>query len=80
MGRIERDPSELVGELNLSKYLDKDQDKIFTAPLPTAFTTLFAFKDLPGIYLFKSKDKRYSYIGSTVNLYIRCRNHYNNCY
>jgi hypothetical protein len=78
MERIERDPSELVGELNLSKYLDKNQDRIFTAPLPTGFTTLFAFKDLPGIYLFKSKDNLYSYIGSTANLYIRCKNHYNN--
>lgn len=78
MERIERDPSELVKELNLSKYLDKDQDRIFTAPLPTGFTTLFAFKDFPGIYLFKSKDNLNSYIGSTVNLYVRCRNHYNN--
>jgi len=52
------------------------------------FTSLFAFNDPPGICLFKSKeppgspgvrpDNLYSYIGYTVNLYIRCKNHYNN--
>lgn len=76
--RIDRDSSELVKELNLSKYLDKNQDRIFTAPLPIGFTSLFAFNGQPGIYLFKSKDNLYSYIGSTVNLYIRCKNHFNN--
>lgn len=76
--RIERDPSELVIELNLFKYLDKNQDKIFSAPLPSGFTTMFAFNGQPGIYLFKSKNNLYSYIGSTVNLYMRCKNHYNN--
>lgn len=76
--RIDRDSSELVKELNLSKYIDKNQDRIFTAPLPTGFTSLFAFNDQPGIYLFKSKNNLYSYIGSTVNLYERCKNHHNN--
>jgi hypothetical protein len=75
---IERDPSELVSELNLFKYLDKNQDKIFTAPLPIGFTNIFAFNAQPGIYLFKSKNTLDSYIGSTINLYIRCKNHYIN--
>jgi hypothetical protein len=35
--RIDRDSNELVKELNLSKYLDKNQDRIFTAPLPIGF-------------------------------------------
>ena len=65
-------------ELNLPFILNKDNKKVFTALLPQGFTSLFAFKDLPGIYLFKSKDDLYSYIGSTVNLYIRCKNHFNN--
>jgi group I intron endonuclease len=76
--RIQRDPTELVKELNLSSVLNKDHKRIFSAPLPIGFTSLFALKDLPGIYLFISKNKINSYIGSTVNLYIRCRNHYNN--
>lgn len=76
--RIERDPTELVKELNLPSILNKEKKVNFTAPLPNGFSSLFAFKDLPGIYLFISKDKLNSYIGSTVNLYIRCKNHYNN--
>jgi group I intron endonuclease len=76
--RIQRDPTELVKELNLSSVLNKDHQRIFSAPLPIGFTSLFALKDLPGIYLFISKNKLNSYIGSTINLYLRCRNHYNN--
>jgi group I intron endonuclease len=76
--RIDRDSSELVKELNLSKYLDENQDRIFTAPLPIGFTSLLPFNDQPGVYLFKSKNNLCSYIGSTMNLYIRCKNHYNN--
>lgn len=76
--RVQRDPTELVKELNLSSVLNKDHKRIFSAPLPIGFTSLFALKDLPGIYLFISKNKLNSYIGSTVNLYLRCRNHYNN--
>lgn len=76
--RVQRDPTELVKELNLSSVLNKDHKRIFSAPLPIGFTSLFALKDLPGIYLFISKNKLNSYIGSTINLYLRCRNHYNN--
>jgi len=76
--RIQRDPTELVKELNLSSVLNKDHKRIFSAPLPIGFTSLFALKDLPGIYLFISKNKLNSYIGSTINLYLRCKNHYNN--
>ena len=75
--RIDRDSSELVKELNLSKYLDNNKDSIYTAPLPVGFTSLFAFFGQPGIYLFKSKNNLCSYIGSTINLYVRCKNHYN---
>lgn len=76
--RIERDSKELVKELNLSKYLDKSLDPIFRASLPKGFTSMFAFKNIPGIYLFISKDSLSSYIGSTVDLYMRCSFYYIN--
>jgi group I intron endonuclease len=43
--------------------------------LPSGFSTLFALNDQPGIYFFRSSERESSYIGSTINLYARCRAH-----
>ena len=77
ISQIQKSKMEIINSYNLPSIINNSGiNTCFSAPLPSGFSTLFNFNNQPGIYFFYSKNRKSSYIGSTVNLYERCRAHF----
>jgi len=66
----------LIRELNLPTLFSNKLSPAFSASLPEGFSTLYSFKEVPGIYCISSKEGNASYVGSSLNIYKRCGNHF----
>lgn len=78
LNRLSKDRLDLIKELELSNYIQNNKPFLFASQAPEAFTELYKYNKMSGIYwLFSTLHKETSYIGHSTNLYQRLINHKN---
>jgi group I intron endonuclease len=75
---LNADRLEYINQSGLIDILNENEPFLFNSIAPKAFTEVFKYNKLPGIYwLYSTLPDNRSYIGHTNNLYKRLNNHKN---
>jgi group I intron endonuclease len=78
LNKLSMDRLEFIKTLGLTEILQNNKSLLFKNKAPDAFTKMYQYNKLPGIYwLYSILPENSSYIGHTTNLYQRLTNHKN---
>ncbi|KAG1474986.1 hypothetical protein G6F56_000003 [Rhizopus delemar] len=78
LDKLSMDRLEFIKTLELADIIQNNKPLLFQSKAPDAFTEIYKYNKLPGIYwLYSTLPENNSYIGHTTNLYKRLTNHKN---
>jgi group I intron endonuclease len=78
LNKLSKDRLNLIKELELLDYIQINKPLLFSSQAPKAFTELYKYNKMPGIYWLSSTlHNDISYVGHSINLYQRLINHKN---